>query len=225
MPLGGMIMNQKLGKRRKRELRKRLPGPNSQTPVSLNEISHYLPFDRHPEIENDLIRARMAGPILTEQDLADSPSEGILAQAASACIEFAKRAMNVTQDIYIAIVRTNARNALAIGRDNLNCIVISSGYIFDLSILIQNLDRTVSFRELWENPHGPPKPVSIVPTRSRAEAIEFLLTTYSPVDDFPRNVSLMSFCTEFIVFHDLEHIISGHTRNGIFRTGSIKEIA
>jgi hypothetical protein len=189
------------------------------------ENLHYYLKDNYGAVESVLSRINMIGPLVTIDYLKNHNNLSAAAQIADGVIDRVRKRHNVSEQIYFAIVQTSAVNAVAIsnGGAKLDCIVISTGMLTIIASSVRKLLGSTYFRMIWSGQDFPPIPTP--PTRSRQDAIRDVF--FEDVDPNLREEEtiLWQFCLEFIVLHELGHIINGHTRIDALQSACVYEIS
>ncbi|MCP3386185.1 hypothetical protein NLM31_37975 [Bradyrhizobium sp. CCGUVB4N] len=182
---------------------------------------HYFPSDRFYELENDLMRAGMAAPLIDEKQLVATSIEERIARTSFHCISYIRSDLEIDEELFVAVSEAT-RNALAIGKAR--CFVVSVGLISGVANLAINLYQSKVFRDIWDAP-APLYPLNHLPIRTREEAIAQLLVKIGPVDLIPQPLlgALIDFAVEFIAFHELGHLVNGHLM--LDSIASISELA
>lgn len=189
-------------------------------------LLNYLPIAEFSKIERLLEKSKIVGKILTEDDAVDRPSYESISQICDRLITIVRKSHNIFEEIRFVLVDSPTNNALALYRGSLNCVVISLGYMVTMGLSIDFLLTSKNFQKIWKLDEEFEKILS-VGSISRQEGIRKVFFEYRELeDDEDRSYKMMAlsqFCIEFIMLHELGHIVNGHLRSGVLSTGYIGE--
>lgn len=191
-----------------------------QTPPG--HSSHYLAEERHQEIENPLIKAGLVGRIIPESEVVQVHILCGFAETANANIARVSRQNGVKEHIQFVFIDSEVPNAIALAQgSDINCICISTAFFTNLITSFSNLAASPYFQRIWSGQIVQPIPGPF--HRSRREALRwvFFEGPLNPPNDMGFALSQIAF--NFIVLHELGHIINGHLRSGVLNGMSITE--
>lgn len=180
----------------------------------------YLPGEKFAQVEHELEKDGIGGRIYKIDELTNfavnpAAARAQWAQATGWAILNGCRMLGVNSPIYFCVLRSNVRNAMAIGFEDWSCIVVSDGLAAQMFFLISELSFSQYFVE-YRSEHTKFQSAFKYPLMPRSVTMKHLAESRSNNNTQGALIKTLTWVgVNFIANHELAHIVNGHLGSGL----------